>query len=241
MEHIQWRKVTWYSKTFAMIVFIVFPFLGFYWGIHYGEAIQQANQASQMVAAQSQGNTAGGSDYYANTGEWQVGQSLNGRFSIAYPIDFEVNQINNTAPSTDWRLNANGALGNTFYTITIPAAFEPQTNFNEAKLTVGASRNTAAIAQCLVQDPGDGPSATTTKQTINGTSFIVAKSFGVGAGNYYQTTSYRTLHAGQCYAVEYTIHSSQIDNYPAEYNLKPFNQNQIESVLQRIVGTFKFL
>lgn len=76
---------------------------------------------------------------------------------------------------------------------------------------------------------------------MNGIVFTVFHSNDAGAGNYYETTSYRTLHAGQCYAIEYTIHSGQIANYPARYGLKPFDEAQLTDVLDRIVGTFKFL
>ena len=240
MANIEWRKVTWYSKLIAMVVFIVFPFIGFYYGIGYGEAIQQANQASQIGTTQSSTPTNAGTEYYSNTAEWQVGQGSNGAFSIAYPIDFAVDQNYVATPSTDWRLGANATPGQLFFTLTVPSAFEPQTNFADAKLTVGSSKNSAAVVQCLVGDPTGGPPSATSTATINGVQFTVFKSADAGAGNYYETTSYRTLHAGQCYAVEYTIHSSQIGNYPSEYNLKPFDKNQITSVLDRIVGTFKF-
>jgi hypothetical protein len=76
--------------------------------------------------------------------------------------------------------------------------------------------------------------------TINGITFTAFNFAGAGAGNYYETTSYRTLHAGQCYAVEYTVHSGQIANYPASYDLQPFNESKINTVMQAVVGTFKF-
>ena len=99
-----------------------------------------------------------------------------------------------------------------------------------------------AVQQCLTPDqtgvPNAGAPATT---TINGIVFTIFQSADAGAGNYYQTTSYRTLHAGACYAVEYTLHSSQILNYPAQYNLQQFDPNKVTDVLNRIVGTFKFM
>ena len=137
-------------------------------------------------------------------------------------------------------MNAN-APGIKYFTLTVPRAFEPQTNFVDATLTVGASANNTAVAQCLTPDQSGGPATATSSATINGINFTVFKSTGAGAGNYYETTSYRTLHAGECYAVEYTVHSGQIANYPASYNLQPFNEQQIDSVMQNIVGTFKFM
>ena len=37
---IQWNKVTWYSKTIALAIFIVWPFIFFFFGALYGSALQ---------------------------------------------------------------------------------------------------------------------------------------------------------------------------------------------------------
>lgn len=235
MANIVWNKVTWYSKMIAAAIFVILPFVGFYYGIQYGEGIELANQAVQA----SPGTPS--SPYYSNVGEWQTAQSTNGGFSIAYPIDFTVDQNYSTAASPNWRIGANGNPGNLYLTITVPAAFEPQTNFVSAQLTVGTSRNNKAIVDCLTPDPTGSPAVPTSTASINGIQFTVFKSSDAGAGNYYETTSYRTLHAGQCYAVEYTVHSSQIGNYPPQYDLQPVNEDQVDSLLDRIVGTFQFL
>jgi hypothetical protein len=244
MAKIQWNKVTWYSKLIALIIFVIFPFVGFYWGTQYGEALQTLEQTSAPSVAATAPSSSGSIDvsaYYENTAAWQTDQNnTSGGFTIAYPLDFNVTDNYSAAPSTDWRLNSNGVPGIQYFTLTVPQAFEPQTNFADAMLTVGASQNNTAIAECLKQDQTDGPATATTTATIRGVPFTVFTSDGAGAGNYYQTTSYRTLHAGECYAVEYTIHSGQIANYPPQYDLQPFDQEQIQSVLQRIVSTFKF-
>jgi hypothetical protein len=44
--------------------------------------------------------------------------------------------------------------------------------------------------------------------------------------------------AGACYAVEYSIHSAQLANFPSSYQLQQFNEAQMEAVLNNIVGTF---
>ena len=239
---IQWNKVTWYSKLIALALFVALPFIGFYYGAQYGMLAAILHQPSVAVDATSTVPVISPeAAYYANPAEWQSdANNTAGGFSIAYPLDFDTQDNYSTAPSTDWRLNAS-ASGIKYFTLTVPRAFEPQTNFVDATLTVGASGNAAAIAQCLTPDPSGGPATATSSATINGIGFTVFNSTGAGAGNYYETTSYRTLHAGKCYAVEYTIHSGQIANYPASYGLQPFNEKQINSVMQNIVGTFKFL
>jgi len=239
---VEWNKATWYSKILALVLFVALPFVGFYFGVQYGAARQQVvdnflsvNNAPSVSSATSQDVNP----YYKNVSEWQTDQNHNG-WSIAYPIDFDMNDNYSSTPSDDWRMGMPGGLGLQFFTLTIPKAFEPQTNFADAKLTVGMSKNAAAVAQCLIPEPTEPNQIPTSTVTLNGSVFTVFHFADAGAGNYYETTSYRALHAGACWAVEYTIHSSQIGNYPSAYNLKPFNEMALHDVLDRIVGTFRF-
>ncbi|HUC01737.1 MAG TPA: hypothetical protein VMA75_02430 [Candidatus Paceibacterota bacterium] len=236
--NIEWNRVTWYSKFIALILFVALPFIGFYYGMHYGELIGQAGQAPAITPV----STTTASSYYSDPAEWQTdANNTQGGFSIAYPLDFAAQDNYSVTPSTDWRLGSNGEPGIKYFTLTVPDAFEPQTNFIDATLTVGASANNTAIAQCMAPDAGDGSAMTTSSATMNGINFTVVRSSGAGAGNLYDTTSYRTLHAGECYAVEYTVHSGQIANYPSSYNLQQFDGQKVDALMDAIVGTFKFL
>ena len=247
---IEWNRVTWYSKAIALGVFIALIIGAFWFGFGAGVLIASVvalAPAPAKVAPVTAAVTAG-SEYYSNVAEWQTntpystvsGNGNAGSFSIAAPIDFAISD-NVVAPSPNWRQNSPEANAGLLYlTLTIPKAFEPQTNFDEATLTVGSSKSGTAIADCLVADPSGGATEPSSTVILNGTSFTVFKASDAGAGNLYETTSYRTVHAGQCYAVEYTIHSSQIANYPASYNLHPFDQKMLTDLLDKIVGTFKF-
>lgn len=237
---IQWNKITWYSKALALGLFVLISFGGFWLGF-YGGYLKGYVNGARVAMWEPTSKGTGIAPYYENVAEWQVNRSDAGGFSIAYPLDFPTD-TGAVIPSTDWRYNSPEAnRGVLFFALTIPKAFEPQTNFSEAKLTVGASRSGSAVSDCLAGDSNGGPMTTTSTATINGTTFVIFHSSDAGAGNLYETTSYRTIHAGQCYAVEYTIHSSQIANYPAEYGLKPFDKAKLTDVLDRIVGTFRFL
>jgi hypothetical protein len=241
---IQWNTVTWYSKLLALALFVALPFIGFYYGMQYGMIVTASGQPSlqNMNIATTSGSADTGTTYYNTPAEWQVdANNTAGGFSIAYPIDFDYSDNYLITQSMDWRVNANNIPGIKYFTLTVPRAFEPQTNFSDATLTVGGSKNSSAIAQCMTPDQGAGPGTTTSIAMIDGVSFTVFKSSSAGAGNFYETTSYRTLHAGECYAIEYTVHSGQIANYPASYGLQPFNESKIDSLMQTIVGTFKFL
>ena len=122
--------------------------------------------------------------------------------------------------------------------MTVPASFEPQTNFSDATLVVGRSSDASAVANCLVATNGE--TAAEGPVYINGIQFSVFSFSGASAGNLYDTTSYRTVNAGQCYAVEYTIHSTQLANYPASAGLTQFDMDKVQSTLDLVVSTFKF-
>lgn len=49
---IEWNKVTWYSKTFTVVVFIGSFFLAFYLGQEYGELKAIIEQSSTMLEAE---------------------------------------------------------------------------------------------------------------------------------------------------------------------------------------------
>lgn len=228
---VEWNRVTWYSKILALILFVALPFIGFWYGIQYGKALQAVHDTPAVTQP----------SYYENVAAWQTDERSDAGFSLAYPLDFDPSDNYALAPSTDWRFNVDESQpGVLTFTLMVPRAFDPQTNFADAKLTVGYSANNAAVAQCLAPGSNGGFSNATSSATVNGISFTVFHGTDAGAGNYYETTSYRTLHAGKCWAVEYTIHSSQIANYPASYDLQPFDRAVVTGVLDRIVQTFHF-
>src|SRR5258708_34260613 len=188
----EWNKVTWYSKILALAFFVALPFIGFYYGMQYGQIEGQI--MANVILANSK-NSSLNSDYYYNTAEWQVDQRADAGFTIAYPLDFETTDIHSAKPSLDWRLGANGTPGNLLFTLAVPKAFEPQSNFADAKLTVGRSASKAAVAQCLTSDQNSGEVVVSPSQVVGGMSspqFSVFKSGGAGAGNLYETISYRT-------------------------------------------------
>ena len=235
---IEWNKVTWYSKAIALGIFVLFPIGAFILGIEYGALVTVTEYAPIQAATEPVSTVGAVAPYYTNVAEWQA-DSNNAGFSISYPIDFPTTDNYSAKLTGDWSLNADGATGIKAFTLTIPKVFEPQTNFADATLTVGHSADKDAITNCVSSQLGGSAEASSTA-TINGIAFTVFHSSDAGAGNLYDTTSYRALNGGQCYAVEYTIHSSQIANYPASYNLQPLDEKMLTDVLDRIVGTFKF-
>lgn len=238
---IEWNKVTWYSKILALALFVALPFIGFYYGTQYGQTLAALNAAQQNATNGASTAAPANNDYFSNVSEWQTARVDAAGFSIAYPLGFNEQAYFSPQPAEDWRMDANGNPGTKSFELDIPSIFEPHTNFVDAKLTVGESRNDKAVTGCLTPDQGGEPGTTSSTKVVNGITFSVFSWSGAGAGNYYEMTSYRTLHAGQCYAIEYTVHSGQIANYPPEYHMMPFDKAEVTDVFDRIVSTFKFL
>lgn len=233
------------GSSIAIIVILLLMVIGFVYLLKDRNVIPPAGQIATSTAPttgaapSTSPATTTFPSYYQDPSTWQATTDTNGGFSISYPLDFPVTDNPIAATGTDWRLGANGTIGAQDFTLTVPKAFEPQTNFNDATLTVGRSADATAIADCLVATNGE--SEADGAVFINGIQFNVFTSNDAGAGNIYDTTSYRTVHNGQCYAVEYTIHSGELANYPASYDLTQFDMDKVQSTLDLVVSTFKFL
>lgn len=120
----------------------------------------------------------------------------------------------------------------------IDRSTQPKTNFSGAKFTVGMSADAKAVAKCLLPSSMGTPAGMV---RIGETEFAKTISTDVGAGNYYTTTSYRTVHDGVCYAVEYTVHSTNLGNYDPSQGVSAFDQAKVDAVLVPLAQSFTFL
>ena len=229
-------------KSIIAIIIVLVIVLGagaaYYYSAH--RALAPTTSTSTPTATVTTTTTTTTSNPYTDISTWQTNTESQAGFSIAHPASFSLSENKSSTPTTDWRLNSTDP-GVKVLTITVPQSFESKTNFADATLTVGYSKNAKAVASCLTPDPSGGPAVPTSTAMINGINFTVFTMSDAGAGNIYKSMSYRTLHAGSCYAVEYTVHSSQLANFPASYGLTQYSDATIDQVLNLMVGTFKFL
>ncbi len=160
-------------------------------------------------------------------------------FTFNYPSQFSVTGGDGSY-SSDWSMVNNSADGILLAKLVIPSSFEPKTNFADAKFTVGTSPSPDAVAQCLAT-PQSGTPVKKSTVVIHGTTYTKFVTTDAGAGNQYETTSYRTIRNGQCYAVEYTIHSTNLGNYDPSQGISAYDHVKVEDVLESIVQSFMFL
>ena len=142
-------------------------------------------------------------------------------------------------PSMDWEMNAkqNGLL---LAIVNVPRSYMPKTNFSEAKLTIGESSDTNAVKNCLADTSG-GMNINGVPTTVSGYPFTKFTFEDAGAGNFYETTSYRSVLNGNCYAIEYTIHSTNIGNYSPDQGITEFDKTKITNDLESIVKSLRLI
>jgi len=185
----------------------------------------QTTYTNCVAGAQTSVNAA---NTFTNTGK---------TFSFSYPAEFNLSG-GDLGYTQSWRAEATSS-GLLLTVVSIPKSFQPQTNFGETKFTVGTSADPEAVKNCLSLDqPGFG---TSTPVAINGWPFTKITFSDAGAGNFYDTTSYRAVYNNQCYAVEYTIHSLNIGNYSPDQHISEFDRAKITALLQSMAESFTFL
>lgn len=162
-----------------------------------------------------------------------------GKFIFNYNPFFKVYQPRGDIFSTDWRINAK-AKGVTLAKVYVPKVYIPNTNFSSATMSIGASTDIKEISSCTSVTALNGE-VVKGATNISGYRFTKFFSTDAGAGNYYETTSYRGLLDGDCYVLEYTIHFTNIGNYSPEQNIKEFDKVKIESEFESMIQSFKFL
>jgi hypothetical protein len=87
------------------------------------------------------------------------------------------------------------------------------TNLFEAYFLFGSSTDARALSTCTQPVSLAGPETVIGDVTINGVSFTKSAGGGVGAGNIYEQTYYRSTHNDTCYEITYFIHYGNIGNY----------------------------
>jgi membrane-bound inhibitor of C-type lysozyme len=185
------------------------------------------------------------SDCVANSSPAATGQGgmkqfsdSGGTFTFMYPDTVTVSG-GGVGYSTSWMNNATSS-GLVLAKALLSNSIAPSTNFSDATLTVGTSADPSAVSSCLTFNPTGGPVQPATKKTINGTTFTMLQSADAGAGNRYNTTSYRVVRNNQCYVIEYTIHSTAIQNYDPSQGITEFDAAKVTGIMEGIVNSFQF-
>jgi hypothetical protein len=157
-------------------------------------------------------------------------------FSFSYPNVWSVTG-DGGGYTQSWMVNATTS-GMILAKVVVPASYLSGTNFSDATFTVGTSADASAVASCLSYNPS-GIAHKSATSTFNGATYTVLESSDAAAGNRYDTTSYRIARSSQCYAIEYTIHYGNIQNYP-KGAVKEFDEAALKKTLDSVTQSFVF-
>ncbi len=228
---------TFYSEGIDSEMQVVFKKVGNDFVRGYGEVLAQGNKVTFTSLEGITYDT--NATFIKNEKCLEKFTEVNNKFTFEYNPLFKAFERDQEAnlPSTDWRLNTK-QKGMLLAHMSIPKPYLPSTNFSDAYLSIGASTEPTAIKSCPVA--GEGETADGIK-TMSGYPFSKFISSDAGAGNFYETVSYRGLLDGDCYAIEYQIHSTNIGNHPPELGIKEFDKAKIQNEFEKVVSSFKFL
>lgn len=158
-------------------------------------------------------------------------------FSFMYPGEFTV--TGGGASYTNGWSNNSSQLGLILAQVVVPPSFQPSTNFGDSRFQIGTSADATAVKDCLANPAGSTQQPVNV--TINGVKYVKTVAGDAGAGNLYETTMYRTVRNSQCYSVEYTIHSTQLANYPASAGITAFDHAKVQALFEGMVQSVRFL
>lgn len=157
-------------------------------------------------------------------------------FSFVYPKDLVVSG-GELGYTSSWRTNTQ-TLGLTLAKVTLSKLSQPKTNLSDSWFTVGTSSDAQAIKDCLVPTNGERAKGTA---VINGVTYTKIAFSDAGMSQYYDITSYRALHNGQCYTIEYTLHSVSMGVYSPDQGIKEFDTKKVVDTLESMAQSFVFL
>jgi hypothetical protein len=170
-----------------------------------------------------------------DTSSLETFTDANNTFTFQHNPLFPAVDGDSTTPTKDWELNAE-ETGVLLASVTVPRSYMSGTNFSEVRMTVGRSSD---LKSCLIDSSGSNTKGTTV--TLGGFPFLKFVFGDAAAGNLYNTTSYKGNVDGDCYVIEYTVHSTNIGNYSPDQGIKEFDKAKIETEMQKIIKSFRFL
>jgi len=112
-----------------------------------------------------------------------------------------------------------------------------RTNLSEAYFLFGVSSDPTIVASCTQPGSFGGPETITGEVNIDGVPFTRSEAAGVGAGNIYAQTFYRTAYQGTCYEITFFTHSANIGNYPADSGVREFDRAALTQKFEAILST----
>ncbi len=159
--------------------------------------------------------------------------------SFKYPAAFQL-VPGKTGPLAEWQLYGL-TNGIEIVSIEIPSSFQIRTNFMGASLRIGLSTDATAVKECLSPPTSFGYRDAYNQRVIGGVVFQEFTRSDTAAGNSYEFTSYHAVRDTGCEVLEYSIHKTNIQNYPPEAGRKEFDHTAIVNTREAVLDTVQFV
>lgn len=194
-----------------------------------GAATTASVAGSTPSAAVSAGGvqTAGQQDFRSD--EWG--------FRIDYPPawtvhhDFSHGYLDNGAWKT---YAAPGSKGTPVLALLLPES----NKITAAELRIGVSDATDEVRQCTAPPDAVRPGSLG-EARVGGTGFTTFEAADAAMSHYLSVHSYRTVHAGRCYAIDLLVTGTNPEVYDPPAT-PPFSRDQAFARLQQVLESFRF-
>lgn len=150
-----------------------------------------------------------------------------GAYEMNYPPDFSM------AENQDLSFQYM-STGTSF---SFPSHFTTGTNLVEAKILVGPVLPSYAGDTCL---PENSLSTPPEPVTVGSSTYYKSVGAGAAAGNRFDTVTYAFRKFDRCYNISLFLHSTVLENYPANLRPKAFDQQRVINLFGEILATFSY-
>lgn len=150
-------------------------------------------------------------------------------FSLRYDDKFDVIESDQDRL---WKFNSSEP-GKHIVTFRLPTETYPKSNFREALLSIGASTDPQAVANCLVASNEETESA-------REGPFSVYTQSSAAAGSFFDVKSHRMVHGEYCISIDEIIHSVNLNLYDDQQNFREFDRGEVRELLDRAIASIKF-
>lgn len=158
-------------------------------------------------------------------------------FRIDYPHDMasSTHFDSKYLAADNWKTYVRpGSTGSSVLMLTVPGS----NHVTAAQLRIGISSNQDAVAQCT-QPPSNADPASISKTTINGTTFTRFHAADAAMSHYLKVHSYRTVHDGDCYAIDLLVTGTHPQVYDPPRK-PPFSHADAFAQLHQALEGFRF-
>jgi hypothetical protein len=161
---------------------------------------------------------------------------LDNQFDFKYPKAYLLGPTDGSGSQ-----NYFGRTGETEAVVILPGDLFPKTNFAESYVTVAQDSTVKNAEDCKKFSNGGAQMAADKSQANSlGINFSSAEFSGAAAGNQYETRLYRIFHAGTCFEISTTLHTTNIGNYPPG-SVEEVDKQSAWAKLVQILNSFKFI